>query len=312
MWRLLLGMEHHRLAVAHDIQDRPLAQVEDGVGRNLEHAFAFVDDDRHPHRLPDGESSVGVVDQNADRQVARLRVGHAAHERDLSRHLLFFLGRGVGRRVAGIAVADARRHPDAHRRSRSGRQPDGREDLPGIDDLADRSADRDRLAGVAVQAIEHAVDRRADGVVVEMGPREVDQRVGRLDLPFSLGDRLGPGADHHHPELGLGHLLLNLCLLDRLLRDEKLLLGDLAAIEQGTEPIGGLLGLGHGQPGLLDAQLGGPSLLGAGSDLSKTNEALSPSRVAVFSLRSARATAVSSSTIGCPFLTASPCATSSS
>ena len=78
------------------------------------------------------------------------------------------------------------------------RQPDGREDLPGIDDLADRSADGDRLAGMAMEAVEHAVDRRADGVVVEMSPGEVDQRVGRLDLAFGLGDRLGARADHHH------------------------------------------------------------------------------------------------------------------
>ena len=92
----------------------------------------------------------GVVDQDADRQVARLRVGHPADERDLAGHLLFLLGRGVGRRVAGVAVADAGGLPDAHRRGRPGRQPDRREDLPGIDHLADRAADGDRLAGVAV------------------------------------------------------------------------------------------------------------------------------------------------------------------
>ena len=79
-----------------------------------------------------------VVDQNADRQVAGLRVGHPADEGDLPGHLLFFLGRGVRRRVAGIAVPDACGHPDVHRRCRPGRQPDRREDLPGIDDLADR------------------------------------------------------------------------------------------------------------------------------------------------------------------------------
>ena len=104
--RLGLGMQHHRLAVAHDVQDRALAQVEDGISRDLEHALALVDDDRHANRLADGEPPVRVVDQNADGQVAGLRVGHAADERDLSRHLLFFLGRGVGRRVAGIAGAD--------------------------------------------------------------------------------------------------------------------------------------------------------------------------------------------------------------
>ena len=51
--------------------------------------------------------------------------------------------------VAGIAVPDARGHPDVHGRCRPRRQPDRREDLPGIDDLADRSADGDRLAGMA-------------------------------------------------------------------------------------------------------------------------------------------------------------------
>ena len=67
-----------------------------------------------------------------------------------------------------------------------------------IDDLADGSADSDRLAGMAMEAIKHAVDRRADRVVVEMSLGEVDQRVGRLDLAFGFGDRLGAGPDHHH------------------------------------------------------------------------------------------------------------------
>ena len=115
-----------------------------------------------------------------------------------------------------------------------------------------------------MQAIEHAVDRGADGVVIEMSPGEVDQRVGRLDLPFGLGDRLGARADHHHLELGLGHLLLDLGLLERLFRDEKLLLGDLATSEQGTEPIGGLLGLGHRHLGLLDGRARWPSAPRAG------------------------------------------------
>ena len=129
---------------------------------------------------------------------------------------------------------------------------------------------------MTVQAIEHAVDRRANGVVIEMGPGKVDQRIGRLDLAFGLGDRLGPGADHHHSELGLGRMLLNLCLLDRLLRDEELLFGDLAAIAQGTEPIGGLLGQGHRQLGLLDGQLGGPPLLGAGERFEQSQRRLEP------------------------------------
>ncbi len=76
-----LGVEHHRLAVPDDVQDRSLAQVEDRDRRDLEDAFALVNDDRHANRLPDREPPVRVVDQDADRQVAGLRVGHAADER---------------------------------------------------------------------------------------------------------------------------------------------------------------------------------------------------------------------------------------
>ena len=158
--RLGLGMQHHRFAVPHDVENRPLAQVEDGISRDLEHALAFVDDDRHANRLADREPPCRVVDQNADRQVARLRISHAADERDLSRHFFFLLGRGVGPWVAGIAAADGRGHPNVHGCRHAGRQPDRRENLSRIDNLSDRSTNRDRLAGVAVQAIEHAVDRR--------------------------------------------------------------------------------------------------------------------------------------------------------
>ena len=69
-------------------------------------------------------------------------------------------------------------------------------------------ADRDRLTGVAGQAVEHAVDGRADGVVVEMRLGERDQPFGHLDLGLGFGDRLGARADHHAAELGLGRLLL--------------------------------------------------------------------------------------------------------
>ncbi len=51
---------------------------------------------------------------------------------------------------------------------------------------------------------------------------------------------------------------------------------------------------------------------GLGTDLSSASEAFRPSRVAVFSARSARATCLSSSTIGWPVFTVSPCLTTSS
>ena len=109
-----------------------------------------------------------------------------------------------------------------------------------------------------------------------MGLGKVDECIGRLDLTFRLGNRLGPRADHHDSELGLSGMLLNLCLLDRLFRHEELLFGDLAAIAQGTKPIGGLLGQGHRQLGLLDRQLGGPPLLGTGERFEQSQRGLEP------------------------------------
>ena len=40
---------------------------------------------------------MGIIHQDADRQVAGLRVGHPAHERDLAGHPLFLRGRGIRR-----------------------------------------------------------------------------------------------------------------------------------------------------------------------------------------------------------------------
>ena len=83
-------------------------------------------------------------------------------------------------------------------------------------------------------------------------------------LPSASATASGRGPIIITSELGLGHLLLDLGLLERLVRHEELLLGDLATSEQRTEPIGGLLGLGHRHLGLLDGELGGPPLLGRG------------------------------------------------
>ena len=66
-------------------------------------------------------------------------------------------------------------------------------------------------------------------------------------------------------------------------------------------------------PCLLDREFIRPPLLGPRQSLEQfESAALSPSRVADFSARSARATALSSSTMGWPFLTVSPCLTRSS
>ena len=48
-----LGVEHDRLPIPDDVQDRTLAQVEDRDGRDLEGFLAFIHDDRHPDRLPE-------------------------------------------------------------------------------------------------------------------------------------------------------------------------------------------------------------------------------------------------------------------
>ena len=190
-------MEHDRLPIPDHVQDWSLAQIEDRDGRDLKCVFTLIDGDRYPYRLPERETPLWVLHEDANRQVSRLRVGHPSHERDLARHPFFLLVRCLGRRIAGIRGPNTGGLPDTDGRSRTGREPDGREDLPCIDHLADRAADRDRLADAAGQAIERAIDRRADRVKVEMGAGKCNQRVGRLDSALGLGDRLRARADHH-------------------------------------------------------------------------------------------------------------------
>ena len=46
-----LGVERDRLPLSDDVQDRPLAQVEDRGGRDLQDVLPFIHGDRHPQRL---------------------------------------------------------------------------------------------------------------------------------------------------------------------------------------------------------------------------------------------------------------------
>ena len=69
---------------------------------------------------PEGEPPLRVVHQDADRQVAGLRVGHPAHERDLAGQPLLLGGRGVRRSAAGVRGPDPGGLPDVHRRRPSG------------------------------------------------------------------------------------------------------------------------------------------------------------------------------------------------
>ena len=65
-----------------------------------------------------------------------------------------------------------------------------------------------------------------------MGSGEGHQRVGRLDSAFGLGNRLGTGADHLARSWASAVSCWIDGLLQRLLRDEELLLGHLVAADK--------------------------------------------------------------------------------
>ena len=111
-----------------------------------------------------------------------------------------------------------------------------------------------------------------------MGLGEGDQRVGRLDLALGLGDRLGARADHHRLELRLGRLLLDLGLLQRLLRRRRAVASDTSWRSRGAsrDDRRGRLGLLDRHLGLLDRQLVGPPLLGAGERLEQGQRRFEP------------------------------------
>ena len=198
------------MPVPDDVQDRALAQVEDRGGRDLEHARALVHGDRHAAPSAPGSSRPSGLSTRT--RTGRLPVcGSAIRPTncDLARR-----GRRPPRPCRGRLRA---RDPTVLTRAvcptrtacadRGGSQTDAKTCRVSTTSPIGR-ADGDRLPGMAGQAVEHAVDRRADGVEVEVGLREGDRAFGRLDLGLGLGHRLGSRADHHRLELGLGRLLL--------------------------------------------------------------------------------------------------------
>src|SRR5271157_2477265 len=255
----------------------------------------LVHGDRHAHGLPQGEPPGRVLNQDEYRQVAGLDIGKAADKVDLPFQSGVSARRLAGRLRTRLDDPELSLLPDVDRLSRARGKVDGDEDLPGIDHLTDRGADRDCLAGMTGKAVEHTVDRRANRVQVEMSLGERDRSVGHGDLGLGLRHRLRPRPDQHGMKLGFRGLLQDLRRGHRQFRLENLLLGNLTLRPQGPEPF---------QSGLRSSR--------RGSDLRSASEALRPSRVAVFSARSARTTDWSSSTIGWPFLTVSPCLTTSS
>ena len=114
--------------------------------------------------------------------------------------------------------------PTAQGERRPRREPDRCEHLLRINDLTNRAADGDCLTRVAIKAFEHAVNWRADRVVIEMCLGEGNQGSGCLDSTLSFGDRLRPRTDHHRVKRCLSRLLLVLSRLKRLLSVEELLL----------------------------------------------------------------------------------------
>ena len=302
--RLGLRVKHDRLAVADDVQDRSLAQVEDGISRDLETALR----------------SSTMIDTRTDCPIVSRPSGLSTRTR---------IGRlpvcGSATRPTNATLPAMPCSPPVEESGTGARASPGkmRAACPRRTDWADRGGSQTDAKtcresttspiGLPMAIVWPGWQCRlsstpsigdADGMVVEMSLGEGDQRVGRLDLTLGLGDRLGAGADHHHLELGLGRLLLDRGLLERILRDEELLLGDLGSgARKRTEPVDGLLGLGHRQLGLLDRQLVGPPLLGAGDRLEQSQRGLEPvparGLLREIGLRDRR----SSSTIGCPFFT---------
>ncbi len=154
------------------------------------------------------------------------------------------------------------------------RKPDGREDLAGVHHIADRAADGDCLAGVAVETVKDAVDWRADRVIVQVRPREIDQRVSGLDLPLGLGDSLGTRSDHHDVELCLRGLLLDLGQIEGFFRIVDLALGDLVPAAKRTKALEHGRGPLDGDPRLLDRELVDPTFLGPGQRLEELERRL--------------------------------------
>ena len=310
-----LRVEHDRLPVADDAQDRPLAQVEDRDGRDLKHSgvssTVIVTPDglaqasSRPSGYRPGPGPAGF--RSAGRRPGR-RTRPCPRPASSSGRL------GRVRAATGDPPLDPGLLSDADRLRRSRREPDRREDLPRVDDLADRRADRDRLAGMAGQAVEHAVDRRADGVVDRDGPCEnATAPSAVLILASASATASGRGPIIMTSELRLGRLLLEPGRGHAPGRPRRP-----AARRPRAGRAAGRAGRRAAWPVRRPPWPARPPARSpaapraAGRDLSSASDALSPSRVAVFSARSARATDLSSSTIGWPFLTASPCLTRSS
>ena len=154
------------------------------------------------------------------------------------------------------------------------RKVDRCKNLTGIDDLPDRCPDRDCLAGVAGEAVQDAVNRRSDRVIVEMSFREFHGAFRGLQLCLGLSHGFGLRADHHHPQIGLGRLVLELCLSDREIGLEDLLFGRLAPGKQGPETIGQSSRPVEGNLGLLDRKFIDPSFLGPREGLQEVDGGL--------------------------------------
>jgi hypothetical protein len=163
-----LRVQRDRLAVADDneigfplVRGVLVAGEADGVDRHGEHFF-FADNNGSRHGLADRQAAVLVVDLDADGQVAGLRIGHAAD-----------VQHGAGRIVVrgfitfivqrGAAGTDGHGLPGLQTFCVGDGQPDYRLKLLDIDDLAHRRADGERLPQLAVQRIQHAGNRRANG-----------------------------------------------------------------------------------------------------------------------------------------------------
>ena len=123
-----------------------LAGVVDGFDRHGEDFF-LANDDCRGNGLAKFQLAAGVFDQDANGEIARLRIGHLADDLHFARDL------AVG--FAGcIAGANLSRLFRCHALGVGHAEPDDNMQATGIDDLAHCGSDRQGLAKLAGEAVQ--------------------------------------------------------------------------------------------------------------------------------------------------------------